>query len=233
VRMGIPIVDISTGMNATIAVLMALVERAVSGKGQAVEVTLYDTAVALQHPHLANYFLSGKPPERTGNAHTNIYPYDAFPTRTKPIFVAIGNDRQFQRLVEEVGRAELGADPRFLTNKDRNVNRKALRAELATALAGVDGVAVAEKLLGLGVPCGPVEDVPDVIEHPHTKHRQMVVEKDGYRGFGTPLKFSRTPGGVRSVPPSYGQDTRKILSEAGFSAAEIETLVTERIALKK
>ena len=230
-RLGIPLVDLATGLNATIAVLMALVERSVSGRGQSMEVTLYDSAVALHHPHLANFFLSGKPPERTGNAHTNIYPYDAFPTKTKPLFLAIGNDRQFQRFLEEIGRPELGKDPRFLTNKDRNANRKALRAELEKALEQVDGVKLGETLLNLGVPCGPVESVPDVVAHPHTRHREMVVEKDGYRGFGTPIKFSRTPGGLRSVPPAYGQDTRAILSEAGYAPAEIDALVAEGIAI--
>jgi crotonobetainyl-CoA:carnitine CoA-transferase CaiB-like acyl-CoA transferase len=231
VRMGIPMVDIATGMNATIGILMALAERSRSGKGQALEVTLYDSAIALQHPHLANYFLSGKPPARTGNAHTNIYPYDAFPTKTKPLFVAIGNDRQFARLVEEVGRKELASDPRFRTNTDRNANRPALRAELAPALAQVDGLVLAEKLLGLGVPAGPVLDVPDVIAHPHTAHRNMVVEKDGYRGFGTPVKFQRTPGGARGVPPRLGQHTREILAEAGYSPGEIDALVADRIAI--
>jgi crotonobetainyl-CoA:carnitine CoA-transferase CaiB-like acyl-CoA transferase len=233
IRMGIPIVDIGTGMNAAIAILMAIVERGRSGKGQSLEVTLYDTAVALQHPHLANYFLSGKPPERTGNAHTNIYPYDAFPTKTKSIFVAIGNDRQFRRFLEEIGRAELADDPRFRTNKDRNAHRAHLRAELEPALAKVDGVKVAETLLGLGVPCGPILDVPDVVAHPHTHHRDMVIEEGAYRGFGTPLKMSRTPGGLRATPPAFGQDTRAILAEAGYSATEIEALVAEGIALEE
>jgi crotonobetainyl-CoA:carnitine CoA-transferase CaiB-like acyl-CoA transferase len=232
-RLGIPLVDLATGLNATIAVLMALVERSVSGRGQSMEVTLYDSAVALHHPHLANFFLTGKTPERTGNAHTNIYPYDAFPTKTKPLFLAIGNDRQFQRFLEEIGRPELGKDPRFLSNKDRNANRRALRAELETALEQVDGVKLGETLLNLGVPCGPVESVPDVVEHPHTKHREMVVEKDGYRGFGTPIKFSRTPGGLRSVPPAYGQDTRAILGEAGYAPAEIDALLAEGIAISR
>jgi formyl-CoA transferase len=232
IRMGIPIVDLGTGMNAAIGILMALVERSRSGKGQMLEVTLYDSAVALHHPHLANYFLSGQPPERTGNAHTNIYPYDAFPTRTKAIFVAIGNDRQFRRFLEEIGRAELADDPRFLTNKDRNTNRAALRRELEPALAKVDGVKVAETLLGVGVPCGPVLDVPDVVAHPHTAHRDMVIEEGDYRGFGTPLKMARTPGGLRSTPPAFGQDTRAILAEAGYGASEIDALVAEGIALE-
>jgi crotonobetainyl-CoA:carnitine CoA-transferase CaiB-like acyl-CoA transferase len=179
---------------------------------------------------MANFFLSGKPPQRTGNAHTNIYPYDTFPTRTKPIFVAIGNDRQFARFLEEIGRPDLAKDPRFLTNADRSRNRDALRPLLAAALAVVDGEAVATKLLGLGVPCGPVLDVPDLVEHPHTRHRGMVAEQEGYRGTGTPVKLSRTPGGVHSLPPAFGEDTRAVLAEAGYSPAEIDALLAEGVA---
>ena len=230
-RVGVPVVDLATGMNATIAILMALLERARSGKGQFVEATLYDSAVALLHPHMANVFLSGKPPQRTGNAHSNVSPYDQFKTGTKRVFLAIGNDRQFARLCAEIGRADLATDPRFLTNRDRNVNRAALRVELEKALEGVDGEALTTKLLDEGVPAGPVLDVPDVIKHPHTKHRLMVVEKDGYRGTGNPVKLSRTPASVRSVPPAFGEATREVLAEAGYSAAEIEGLITSGIAI--
>jgi crotonobetainyl-CoA:carnitine CoA-transferase CaiB-like acyl-CoA transferase len=230
VRIGVPVVDLATGMNAAIGILMALLERGRSGKGQFVDATLFDSGVALQHPHMANFFLAGRPPRRTGNAHTNIYPYDAFPTRTKPIFVAIGNDRQFARFLEEIGRPDLATDPRFLSNADRSRNRDALRPLLEQALAAVDGEAVAMKLLGLGVPCGPVLDVPDVVEHPHTRHRGMVVEEAGYRGTGTPVKLSRTPGAVRSLPPSFGEATRDVLAEAGYGPSEIDALIAEGVA---
>jgi crotonobetainyl-CoA:carnitine CoA-transferase CaiB-like acyl-CoA transferase len=230
-RVGVPVVDLATGMNATIAILMALLERARSGKGQFVEATLYDSAVALLHPHMANVFLSGKPPQRTGNAHSNVSPYDQFKTGTKRVFLAIGNDRQFVRLCAEIGRPDLAKDPRFLTNRDRNVNRAALRVELEAALTPVDGEALTTKLLEEGVPAGPVLDVPDVINHPHTKHRLMVVEKDGYRGTGNPVKLSRTPASVRSLPPQFGEATREVLAEAGYSAAEIEGLITSGIAI--
>src|SRR5258708_37311987 len=107
VRVGGPLVDLSTGMNAAIAILMAMTERARSGRGQFVEATLYDSAIALLHPHIANYLLSGKPPQRTGNAHSNVSPYDQFKTATKRIFLGIGNDRQFARLCAELARPDL------------------------------------------------------------------------------------------------------------------------------
>lgn len=230
-RVGVPVVDLATGMNATIAILMALLERGRSGKGQLVEATLYDSAVAMLHPHMANYFLSGKPPKRTGNSHSNVSPYDQFKTGTKRVFLAIGNDRQFARLCAELGRADLPEDPRFRSNRDRVINRGELRTELETALASVDGEALATKLLEQGVPAGPVLDVPDVINSKHAAHRLMVVEKDGYRGTGNPVKLSRTPASVRTVPPRFGEATREVLAEAGYTAAEIEALISGGIAM--
>ncbi|HZS83013.1 MAG TPA: CoA transferase [Stellaceae bacterium] len=231
VRVGVPVVDLATGMNATIAILMALLERGRSGKGQFVEAALYDSAIALLHPHMANFFLDGKPPKRTGNAHSNISPYDQFKTGTKRVFLGIGNDRQFARLCAEIGRPDLAQDARFRSNGDRVMNRAALRAELEAALASVDGVALTTKLLEQGVPAGPVHDVPEVVSHPHTRHRQMVVEKSGYRGTGNPVKLSRTPASVRSAPPQFGEATRAVLAEAGYAPAEIEALIAAGIAL--
>jgi crotonobetainyl-CoA:carnitine CoA-transferase CaiB-like acyl-CoA transferase len=224
-RLGAPIVDLGTGLYAVVGILMALKERERSGRGQFVEVALYDAALALLHPHAANFFLSGEAPRRTGNAHPNIAPYDSFPTRTKAIFLAVGNDRQFARVTAALGRPELAEDARFRTNRERSANRSALRAELEAALAKLDGEALAEQLLAEGVPCGPVRDVPEALDHPHTRHRQMVVEAGGYRGTGTPVKLSRTPGELRLPPPALGEASRSVLAEAGYGSAEIERLI--------
>jgi len=232
VRVGVPVVDLATGMNASIAILLALQERQRSGRGQFVEVTLYDSAVALLHPYSANWYLSGKPPVRTGNQHPNVSPYDQYRTKTKRIFVAVGNDRQFQRFCTEIGRPELVTDPRFLSNADRVTNRAQLREELEAGLASIDGEQLAMTLLEKGVPCGPVLDVSDVVNHAHTRHRGMVVEHGAYRGTGNPVKLSRTPASVRSVPPIFGSSTRKVLGEAGFTAAEIDGLFASGIAME-
>ena len=232
VRVGVPVVDLATGMNSAIAILLALQERHRSGRGQSLEVTLYDSAVALLHPYAANWFLSGKPPKRTGNQHPNVSPYDQYRTKTKRIFVAVGNDRQFQRFCAEIGRPELPSDPRFRSNADRVTNRAALREELEAGLASIDGEQLAMTLLDKGVPCGPVLDVPDVLNHPHAKHRGMVVESHGYRGTGNPVKLSRTPASVRSTPPAFGEATRAVLAEAGYSVAEIDALFASGAALE-
>ncbi|MGO8921005.1 MAG: CaiB/BaiF CoA transferase family protein [Stellaceae bacterium] len=228
-RVGVPVVDLATGLNAALAIMMALQERQRSGKGQLVEATLYDCAVALLHPYAANWFLSGKPPLRTGNAHPNVAPYDQFRTRTKRIFLAIGNNRQYARFCAEIGRPELAEDARFRDNKDRVTNRAALRAEIEGAMAAIDGEALTMRLLDRGVPCGLVQELPDVLTHPHTRHRDMIYEQGDYRGVGAPLKLSRTPPGLRLKPPRFGEANREVLLEAGYGEAEIDRLIKSGI----
>ena len=234
VRIGTPIVDIGTGLNAAIGILMALNDRHRTGKGQGIDVSLYDSAVSFLHPHAANYIMSGKPPRRIGNAHPNISPYDSYKTGTKPIFLAVGNDRQFVRLCGELGAADLAKDERFLRNADRNAHRDELKVELEKLLANHDSAKLAERLLRIGVPCGAVLDLPDVLVAPHTEHRRMVEKNGSYSGTGIPIKMSRTKGGVRLTPRAFNQDGADILREAGYSAAQIEALtqagafVTER-----
>lgn len=204
-RVGLPVVDMVTGMNAALGVMLALHERQRSGRGQFVEAALYDSGLALLHPHAANWFMDGKTPGRTGNAHPNIYPYDTMATATEPIFLAVGNDRQFRMLCQHLGVPALADDERYGTAGARSVNRGTLKAELEALLRGHDGKALAEALVRAGVPCAPVLSVPDALEHPHTRHRGMVVEMDGgYRGLGAPVKLSRTPASYRHPPLTEG-----------------------------
>jgi crotonobetainyl-CoA:carnitine CoA-transferase CaiB-like acyl-CoA transferase len=228
-RVGVPVVDMATGLNATIAILLALQERARTGLGQFVEATLYDSAVALLHPYAANWFLSQKPPKRTGNAHPNVAPYDQFRTKTKRIFLAVGNNRQFARFCAEIGQPDLAEDPRFRDNKDRTTNRPALRQVIEQAMAEIDGEALTMRLLDRGVPCGVVQELPDVITHPHTKYRNMVYEQGTYRAVGNPVKMSRTPPKLRRAPPRFGEANREVLREASFTDTEIDQLIKSGI----
>ena len=215
-RLGIPFVDIGTGLYTLVGILMALYERERSGQGQYIDMTLYDCALALMFPHFPNYFLSGKVPGLTGNAHPNLVPYDKFKTQTGDIFLGAGNEKAFAKFAEVLGVPELTRDPRFKSNGDRSTNRVALRAIIEEKLAGVDGAAFSQKMLDAGVPCGPVVNSKQALEHPHTAHRGMIVEKDWYKGAGTPIKFSRTPAKMRSAPPKFSQHAHEILKEAGF-----------------
>jgi crotonobetainyl-CoA:carnitine CoA-transferase CaiB-like acyl-CoA transferase len=231
VRIGVPVVDLSTGMNATIGIMMALFERSRSGKGQFVDATLYDSAVALHQPHAPNYLMGGVKPKLFGNSHGNLAPYANFPTKGRNIVIGAGNDQQFRKLTQMLGKPEMADDPRFKTNKDRLANKAAMEAELAALTKDRDGESFAEELMLAGVPSGAVLEVPDVLEHPHTKHRGMIWEKDGYRNVGNPIKLSRTPPGVRSKPKRFGVDTKAVLKEAGYSEADVTALLSEGVAL--
>ncbi len=232
-RMGIPLVDIGTGLFTVIGILMAVVERQRSGRGQYLDMTLYDTAVALMFPHIPNHVLSGRTPERTGNAHPNICPYDLYPTATGDIFVAVGNNRSFERFCRVIDRPELLEDPRFPTNGDRLTNRDALTEILRARLAELDGHALCTELLAQGVPAGPVQDTAEVWVDAHTKHRGMAVACDGYQNFGTPIAFSRTPGHVERRPPRFGEHGREVLADAGFAEEEIEGLVEGGVVVER
>ena len=231
VRIGVPVVDLATGMNACIGILMALYERNTSGKGQFIDATLYDSAIALHQPHAPNYFMAGLKPKLVGNSHGSLAPYANFPTKKGNIVIGAGNDGQFRKLCQMLGKPEMADDPRFKTNKDRVAHRPELEAELRELLKDRDADAFSRELMKGGVPSGAVLDVPEVMEHPHTKHRDMVWQKDGYRNVGNPIKLSRTPPAVRSKPKKFGLDTRAVLAERGYSEAEIDKLVASGIAL--
>ena len=201
-RVGVPAVDMVTGLNAAIGILLALNERQRSGRGQYLEVALYDAALSVLHPHAANHLLDGRVPRRTGNAHPNICPYDTFRTGSEPIFLAVGNDRQFATLCQHLGAPGLAQDPRFTTNAQRSTHREALKALLEEHLAAFECKPLADRLVRAGVPCAPIQDVPAALADPHTAHRGMVVGVgEHYRGVASPVKLARTPASYRLPPP--------------------------------
>ena len=224
VKLGVPMVDMTTGLNLVIGILMALVERQRSGCGQFVEVALYDAGISILHPHSGNWLMGGRIPRLLGNAHPNLAPYDLFPTATRPIYLGIGNEAQFRKAMGVLGLDALARDPRFGSVADRNANREALTAILRTRLASVDGVAVSLELLKAGVPAGPLNTIEETLTDPQTKVREMIVEKDGYRGIGTPVKMGRTRASTRHTPPDFGADNEEVLRAAGYSEADIERL---------
>jgi formyl-CoA transferase len=200
-RVGLPVVDMVTGLNAALGVSFALIERERSGQGQFVEVALYDAGLSLLHPHAANHLMDGRIPGRSGNAHPNITPYDTFATGTEKIFLAVGNDKQFATLCRLIGADNLPADDRFTTNGKRTVNRAALKERLEAVLARFECKPLAEQLVREGVPCAPIQDVASALADAHTQHRGMVVQIDDYRGVASPIKMGRTPASYRLKPP--------------------------------
>jgi formyl-CoA transferase len=229
-RIGTPVVDMVTGLYSVIAILMAAHERTRSGRGQFLDMTLHDCGMALLHPHAANFFLGGKRPMPLGNPHPNIAPYSKFATATGDIFLCIGNDAQFRRLCAELDRPALARDPRFASNADRVAHRAALTEALEEALAAHDGAALAERLLRAGLPAGPVLPIDRATAAPHTAAREMVVDRDGVRTLGTPIKLSRTPGGPVTGPPRFAQHTGEVLADLGYDEAEITRLRREGVA---
>ncbi|WP_336694203.1 CaiB/BaiF CoA-transferase family protein [Delftia acidovorans] len=224
-RMGVPIVDVTTGLNAVIGILMALHERERSGLGQSVESALYDSAIFSLYPHSINTLFTGRAPQRSGNGHPNIAPYDTYATATDPIYLAVGNNGQFQRLCDAVGHGHLSSDPCYATNAQRAVHRFELKRDLEAAFARFDAQALFEKLVATGVPCGVIHNVVEALDHPHTAHRGMVAEVDGFRSVASPVKLDRTPASYRLRPQEIGRSSVQVLQEAGFTAGQIGQLL--------
>jgi crotonobetainyl-CoA:carnitine CoA-transferase CaiB-like acyl-CoA transferase len=230
-RMGVPIVDLATGLSATIGVLLALAERNRSGAGQFVDATLYDTAVSLLHPHASNWFISGNPPRRSGNAHPNIVPYDKYPTRTCEVFLGIGNNGQFRKFCDYLGKPALATDHRFADNSDRIANRTVLRELLEAELSHVDGHVLCENLIAAGVPAGPVLSIPEVLTHPHMLHRQMAITTDAYTGTGIPDQTLAHAGKNHQCISRVWQHTREVLAAHGYDENEIQALLNVGVVI--
>jgi crotonobetainyl-CoA:carnitine CoA-transferase CaiB-like acyl-CoA transferase len=232
VKLGVPMVDMTTGMNLVIGILLALNERHRSGQGQFVEVALYDAGLSILHPHSGNWLMGGGMPKLLGNAHPNLTPYDLYPTATRPILLGVGNDAQFKKAMMVLGVPEAAHDPRFKTMAERNANRPALTKMLTEAFAKLDGVKVAMELLKAGVPAGPLNTIAEVLSDPQTQAREMLVEQGSYRGIASPVKMSRSKASLRHTPPDFGADNRAVLGEAGYGENEIEALIKDGAVVK-
>ncbi len=234
-RAGMPIVDITTGMFAATAILAALRARDVTGEGQLLDVSLLDSQVALLTNIASNYLVGGEGHRRLGNAHPNIAPYEAFPARDRWFILAAGNERLWAILCDVIGQPDLKDDPRFSDNNARVTNRPALRQVLDAAFQARDADEWLAEFHQAGLPCGPINTVPEVFAHPQARARDLVLEADhptaGTVWFpGFPYKLSHTPAAVRHPPPLLGQHTDQVLQELlGYSTDQVAAFRERKI----
>ncbi len=217
-KVGVPIADIVAGMVTAYGVVTALYAREHTGSGQKVDIGMLDCQVALLMYQAGIYFATGESPPRTGNAHASIVPYGTFPCADGYINVAVGNEPLWVRFCGVIGRPELAHDPDYETNAKRVENYEVLKPILDEVLAADTREAWLDKLRAEGIPCGPINDLAQVLTHPQTLAREMVVEVDHRVAgktplTGSPVKLSQTPGGVRLPPPVLGEHTEEVLCD--------------------
>jgi crotonobetainyl-CoA:carnitine CoA-transferase CaiB-like acyl-CoA transferase len=229
VKCGIPISDLSAGLFCAVGILSALAARERTGRGQRIDTSLFEGALALSIWESAELWATGRTPEALGSAHRLTAPYQALRTRDGHITVGANNQRLWERLCAAVGREDLVADPRFETNAGRMEHRAPLENELEEALAARSTDEWVQVLLEAGVPAGPIHDYRQVFVDPHTLAREMMVEVEHpvegtVRALGIPVKLSDTPGSVRRAAPLLGEHTEEVLREAGVDDAALRAL---------
>ncbi|OWT53478.1 CaiB/BaiF CoA transferase family protein [Candidimonas nitroreducens] len=234
VKVGVALTDILTGLYATVGILAALAHRDKTGCGQHIDAALLDVQVACLANQAMNYLVSGKAPQRMGNAHPNIVPYQDFQTKDGYIIVAVGNDGQFRRFCEALGHPEWADDPRFSTNAERIAHRQTLQGLIQGVMRRRGTRAWTIALEEGGIPCGPINSLSDVFDDPHVRHREMQFKLPGggpeaVSLVANPLRLSETPVEYRQAPPRLGAHTHAVLRERlGLSCAEIEALSNAR-----
>jgi crotonobetainyl-CoA:carnitine CoA-transferase CaiB-like acyl-CoA transferase len=233
-KVGVAVADILTGLYATVAILAALNERRSSERGQHIDLALLDVQVATLANQGMNFLASGKVPQRHGNAHPNIVPYQAFATSDGHVVVAVGNDAQFVRLAAILEVPELSEDPRFLKNADRIRNRGELIEILSNKIRSFRKLELLGLLDAQFIPAGPINEMHEVFSDPNIAARELVIEqvlakgRSAIRMIGNPIKFSRTPIAYRNAPPRLGAHTADLLKdELGISESDLERLTEE------
>ena len=233
-KVGVPIVDLMTGMYAAIAILAAHANRERTGAGETIDLAMLDVQAAFLGNQAMNWLIGNKLPHRAGNRHPNIQPQDVFPAADGHIVLAVGNDGQFVKLCEAIGRAAWASDPRFIRNADRVRNEAELTPLLAQRFRDFTRAELTALLDAAGVPCGPINTVPDVFADPQILHRGMLRQLP-HPLAGTvpqvvsPIRMQDAPLAFDRAPPTLGQHTAELLAELGLGDAEREALATKGV----
>lgn len=229
-KVGVALVDLMTGMYSTVAVLAALTHRDRTGEGQYIDMALLDVQVAMLANVGSNFLTSGQTPQRWGNDHANIVPYQAFACADGHIIVTVGNDTQYQRFCEVGGRPELASDERFVTNPLRVKHRAVLVPLLEEMLKTKTKAEWISQLEAVGVPCGPINNLQEVFANEQVQARQIAIEvphptAGSVKLVRNPMRLSATPCDTSKAPPLLGEHTEQVLQEVlGYDAAQIAGL---------
>ena len=225
-KVGVAVIDLITGCQAAMAINAALLHRDRTGEGQRVDLSLFESALSALANQASAYLLGGEIHPRLGNAHPHIVPTDSYVTRTGPVMVCVGNDRQFRRLCELLGAPEVADEERFVNNRQRVAHRHELGEVLDALFANVEAGPLCERADAVGVPVAPVLELDQVFEQPQVAARDMLLEFDHptigrMRQVGFPFKFGSTPATLRYPPPLHGQHTAEVLAEVGLTPADM------------
>ena len=229
-KVGVAIADIMAGRYATTASLAALVERQKSGRGQRIDIPLFDSQVAWLANQNMNYLLTGTPPDRRGTAHPKIVPYQAFQTADGYLMLAVGNDSQFANCCASLGCPEVAEDPRYSANSARIENRDELIQIITERLTGETTAYWLDRFASLHIPAGPINDLAQVFSDPVVAERRIVRSLNhslvgDVPTVANPVRFSDTPVEYKLAPPVLGQHTAEVLKDdLGYSDKEIARL---------
>ncbi len=223
-RVGVAVVDLFTGLYTCVAILSALYARERTGKGATIDQALFDTQVAMLANQASNALVSGKDPPRQGNTHPNIVPYQPFDAADQPIIIAVGNDRQFERLAEICGHPEWASDERFATNGSRVENRAEIVGMISQSIQERRASDWLDQLEAAGIPAGPINSIMQALSDVQTQHRNMVRSIAGVPLIGSPVRIEGTQAETDLPPPALGEHTRDVLADLGLDLEEIERL---------
>ena len=228
-RVGVAVVDLFTGLYTCVAILAALYRREKSGEGATIDMALFDAQLAMLANQASNALISGKDPPRQGNTHPNIVPYQVFGAADQAIIIAVGNERQFERLAEMCGHPEWTSDERFASNAARVANRDEMVRLVGDAIAQKSSADWFDQLEAAGIPAGPINTISQALADVQAQHRQMVRTVAGVPLVGSPVRLDGARADSDLRPPALGEHTAEVLAEIGLDDHKLDQLRADAV----